>query len=108
MQGSRALNASRAASQAILRGVTSIRQTVGMRSRVHPTYKTKYRVTNWASYDRALVRRGDITVWLSPEAIKAWTRSLQCEGRSFAGAAPGAPWTRHRWQHERPCSKSHL
>ena len=36
-----------------------------MKSRVHPTYKTKYRVKNWASYDRALVRRGDVTVWFS-------------------------------------------
>jgi hypothetical protein len=43
-----------------------------MKSRVHPTYKTKYRVKNWASYDRALVRRGDLTVWLSPEAIATW------------------------------------
>jgi hypothetical protein len=32
----------------------------GMNSRVHPKYKTKYRVNNWAEYDRALVRRGDI------------------------------------------------
>ena len=44
-----------------------------MNSRVHPKYKTKYRVANWPSYDRALVRRGDITVWLSPEAITAWS-----------------------------------
>ena len=43
-----------------------------MQSRVHPTYKTKYRVANWASYDRALVGRGDVTVWLAPEAIDAW------------------------------------
>ena len=43
-----------------------------MKSRVHPRYKTKYRVKNWASYDRALVRRGDITIWLSPAAIAAW------------------------------------
>ena len=43
-----------------------------MKSRVHPTYKTKYRVANWASYDRALFRRGDITVWVSPEAIATW------------------------------------
>ncbi len=42
-----------------------------MKSRVHPTYKTKYRVKNWASYDRALVQRGEVTVWLSPEAIVA-------------------------------------
>ena len=41
-------------------------QTEGMKSRVHPKYKTKYRVKNWASYDRTLVRRGDIT-------IEAWT-----------------------------------
>jgi hypothetical protein len=43
-----------------------------MHSRVHPTYKTKYRVANWASYDRALVRRGDITLWLSPAVIAIW------------------------------------
>ncbi len=43
-----------------------------MQSRVHPTYKTKYRVANWAAYDRALVRRGDVTVWVSPEAIATW------------------------------------
>ena len=43
-----------------------------MNSRVHPKYKTKYRVTNWPEYDQALVQRGDITVWLSPEAIAAW------------------------------------
>ena len=43
-----------------------------MNSRVHPKYKTKYRVNNWASSDRALVERGDITIWLSPEAIADW------------------------------------
>ncbi len=43
-----------------------------MNSRVHPKYKTHYRVTNWAEYDKSLVERGDITVWISPEAIKAW------------------------------------
>jgi IS5 family transposase len=46
--------------------------TDGMNSRVHPTYKTKYRVANWASYDRALVGRGDVTLWVSPEAIASW------------------------------------
>ena len=43
-----------------------------MKSKVHPTYKTKYRVANWPAYNRALVRRGDVTVWLSSEAIAAW------------------------------------
>ena len=44
-----------------------------MKSKVHPTYKTKYRVANWPAYNRALVRRGDVTVWVSSEAIAAWT-----------------------------------
>jgi hypothetical protein len=43
------------------------------RSRVHPNYKARYRVTNWPSYDRGLVKRGSLTVWFSPEAINAWT-----------------------------------
>lgn len=42
------------------------------RSRVHPKYKTQYRVANWSKYDRALVQRGDITVWLTPDAIASW------------------------------------
>ena len=47
--------------------------TTGMKSKVHPRYKTKYRVVNWAAYNRALVRCGDVTVWLSAEAIAGWT-----------------------------------
>ena len=43
------------------------------RSMVHPNYKTRYRVRNWPDYDRALRRRGDITIWLTPAAIAAWT-----------------------------------
>ena len=36
------------------------------KSRMHPKYKTKYHVGNWPAYARALVQRGDITVWLEP------------------------------------------
>ena len=43
-----------------------------MKSRVHPKYKTKYRVQNRASYERALIGRGNITIWLSRPAIAAW------------------------------------
>jgi hypothetical protein len=43
-----------------------------MKSKVHPAYKTKYRVANWPADERALVRRGDVTLWLTPEAITAW------------------------------------
>ena len=44
-----------------------------MRSKVHPKYKTRYRVANWPVYNQSLVRRGDVTLWLAPEAIAAWT-----------------------------------
>ncbi len=40
---------------------------------VHPKYKTKYRVRNWAEYDRALAERGDVTVWFDEDAVGAWT-----------------------------------
>ncbi len=46
-----------------------------MKSRVHPKYKTKYRVSNWAEYDRTLVQRGDITLWISTDATDAWKPS---------------------------------
>jgi IS5 family transposase len=42
------------------------------RSRVHPPYKTKYRVSNWASYNKALVYRGNLRLWISPDAIANW------------------------------------
>jgi len=35
-----------------------------MKSKVLPKYKTKYRVNNWAEYDRSLVQRGAITQWI--------------------------------------------
>ena len=31
------------------------------------------RVGNWREYERALVQRGDVTFWLSADAIDAWT-----------------------------------
>ena len=42
------------------------------RSKIHPNYKARYRVTNWPTYDRGLVGRGSLTVWFSPEAVVAW------------------------------------
>ncbi len=43
-----------------------------MKSRVHPRFKTKYRVGKWAEYERSLVQRGDITIWVSSDALDAW------------------------------------
>ena len=39
----------------------------------HPKYKTVYRGKNWHEYDQALRDRGDITLWISQDAIDAWT-----------------------------------
>jgi hypothetical protein len=29
-------------------------------------------VTNWPEYDAALVRRGNLTLWFTEEAVAAW------------------------------------
>ena len=41
-------------------------------SRRHQIKKVGYKVTNWRDYNAALRRRGDITVWFTPEAIDQW------------------------------------
>lgn len=35
--------------------------------------KARYRVTNWEQYNRALERRGDITLWLPADAAETWS-----------------------------------
>ena len=52
-------------------------------SRVHPKYKTKYHVGNWPEYERAVVGRGDVTLWLSDDAMDAW--------RPAPSGRPGGP-----------------
>jgi hypothetical protein len=37
----------------------------------HRIPRAQHRVRNWNEYDRDLVRRGDIRVWLLQEAIAA-------------------------------------
>jgi hypothetical protein len=39
----------------------------------HRIPKARYHVKNWRDYDAALRRRGDLTVWVTAEAIEAWT-----------------------------------
>jgi hypothetical protein len=34
--------------------------------------KSPYRIRNWPEYDAGLRRRGDLTVWLSDDAINSW------------------------------------
>jgi hypothetical protein len=40
--------------------------------RRHKIPKQKQRVTNWAEYNESLRQRGDVTVWLCPDMVKAW------------------------------------
>ena len=37
----------------------------------HPKYKPKYRVKNWNQYEESLRNMGNVTLWLSPKAIKS-------------------------------------
>ena len=41
--------------------------------RRHQIPRARYRVENWSAYDAALRRCGDLTIWVTPEAIAAWT-----------------------------------
>ena len=42
-------------------------------SRRHKIPKARYRVQNWSTYDAALRRRGDLTIWVTPWALAVWT-----------------------------------
>src|SRR5918911_4713838 len=41
-------------------------------ARRHKIPGARHKVTNWPDYDRALQRRGSLTVWVTPEALAAW------------------------------------
>jgi hypothetical protein len=48
---------------------------MGIKYRARPQQsspKPRYRVTNWPEYNRALVERGSVTLWLSDEVIRGW------------------------------------
>ena len=38
----------------------------------NPRVKKQYKVKNWSRYDKALRDRGDITLWFSEDATRAW------------------------------------
>ena len=42
------------------------------RRRQYKHTKSPYRIRNWAEYEVGLQRRGDLTVWLSNDALDAW------------------------------------
>ena len=44
-------------------GDEEVEGTSKLQNQAHPG---RVQIRNWASYDRALVKRGDLTIWLSP------------------------------------------
>jgi hypothetical protein len=47
--------------------------------------KRTYKVTNWREYNESLVRRGDITIWFSEDALDSWEHpnDISKVGRPF-------------------------
>ena len=44
-------------------------------------YTFRYKVRNWPEYNRALVKRGQLTLWFDTEAAAAWRHPGPFEGR---------------------------
>ena len=38
----------------------------------HPKYRKQYKVQSWQAYERSLIQRGDLTIWLSEDVIQSW------------------------------------
>jgi hypothetical protein len=61
-----------------------------MAQRIHtppaPSAKPRYRVTNWRDYNRALVARGAITLWIDEEVLAGW-RATGGKGLRYSDAA---------------------
>jgi len=53
-------------------------------ARRHRIPRARYRVTNWPVYEAGLRRRGDLTLWLNPDAVACWTAPR----RSTPGGQP--------------------
>ncbi|WP_430929672.1 IS1 family transposase [Klebsiella pneumoniae] len=43
--------------------------------------KQKFKITNWPTYNKALINRGSITFWLDDEAFQAWYESATPSSR---------------------------
>ena len=60
-----------------------------------PSVKSKvvYRVKNWSSYNRALVARGSLTVWLDDSLWRQWYDQRPCQrGAQFVYSDPTIEW----------------
>ena len=41
-----------------------------------PKYRKKYKIHNWRSYEQSLIKRGDLTLWLSEDVLESWNSDL--------------------------------
>ena len=41
-----------------------------------PKYQKKYKIHNWRSYERSLINRGDLALWLSEDVTQSWINNL--------------------------------
>lgn len=47
--------------------------------------KSKYQIENWSEYNKSLIQRGSITIWVEEDSLKKWF-SYECTGK--AGRPP--------------------
>jgi hypothetical protein len=45
--------------------------------------KQKFKITKWATYNKALIHRGSLTFWLDESAIQAWYNDLNTSSRGL-------------------------
>lgn len=55
------------------------------KTNIQTTAPQKYHITNWKSYNQALVARGSLTLWVSQEALASWraAKLFHKNGRPF-------------------------
>jgi hypothetical protein len=58
-------------------------------------WQQKFRITNWSTYNKALINRGSLTFWLDDEAIQAGMSRQRLhheEGPSAILISPSPPF----------------
>jgi hypothetical protein len=63
--------------------------------RRHHIPRQQHKVTNWPAYEAGLRRRGSLTVWLTDEAVAAWSAALRTTrlGQpSYSPLRPSQTW----------------
>lgn len=54
--------------------------------------KEKYKVTNWKAYNKALVERGSLTLWIDDEVVEDWYHTGS-KSPAVKSSTPTAAWS---------------